>query len=102
MDTGLRCGARVRSRVKYYAFDRVRVVSSLPGYVRLCDGFPCYWHIVSRHNCYYSEILRNLRELFGDCENGQKIQEMRALCRCCDRNARKLLQTTSRPDKNSE
>ena len=54
----------VRSRVKYYAFDRVRVVSSLPGYVRLCDGFPCYWHIVSRHNCYYSEILRNLRELF--------------------------------------
>ena len=44
MDIGLRCGARVRSRVKYYAFDRVRVVSSLPGYVRLCDGFPCYWH----------------------------------------------------------
>ena len=66
MDTGLRCGARVRSRVKYYAFDRVRVVSSLPGYVRLCDGFASYSHIVSRHNCYYSEILRNSGELFGD------------------------------------
>ena len=102
MDIGLHRGVRVRSRVKYYAFGRACAVSSLPGYVRLRDGFPCYWDIVSRHNCYYSELLRNLRELFGDCETGQKIQEMRALCRCCDRNARKLLQTASRPDKNSE
>ena len=44
MDIGIWCGARVRSRVKYYAFDRVRVVSSLPGYVRLCDGFASYSH----------------------------------------------------------
>lgn len=36
------------------------------GYVRLRDRFASYWHIVSRHNCYYSEILRNLRELFRD------------------------------------
>ena len=43
MDIGLHRGVRVRSRVKYYAFDRVFAVSSLPGYVRLRDGFPCYW-----------------------------------------------------------
>ena len=64
MDIGLHRGVRVRSRVKYYAFGRACVVSSLPGYVRLRDGFPCYWDIVSRHNCYYSEILRNSGELF--------------------------------------
>ena len=66
MDIGLHRGVRVRSRVKYYMSYRVCAVSSLPGYVRLRDGFPCYWHIVSRHNCYYSEILRDLGELFGD------------------------------------
>ena len=66
MDIGLRCGARVRSRVKYCYGCQVRAALFRPGYVRLCDGFPCYSHIVSRHNCYYSEILRNLRELFGD------------------------------------
>ncbi len=42
MDIGLHRGVRVRSRVKYY-FGRACVVSSLPGYVRLRDGFPCYW-----------------------------------------------------------
>ena len=45
MDIGLHRGVRVRSRVKYYMSCRVRVVSSLPGYVRLRDGFPCYWDI---------------------------------------------------------
>ena len=43
MDIGLHRGVRVRSRVKYYYGCQVRVVSSLPGYVRLRDGFPCYW-----------------------------------------------------------
>lgn len=66
MDTGLRCGARVRSRVKYCYGCQVRVVSSLPGYVRLCDGFASYWHIVSRHISNYSEILQNSGELFRD------------------------------------
>ena len=66
MDIGLRCGARVRSRVKYCYGCQVRAALFRPGYVRLCDGFASYSHIVSRHNCYYSEILRNLRELFGD------------------------------------
>ena len=102
MDIGLHRGVRVRSRVKYYMSCRVRVVSSLPGYVRLRDGFPCYWHIVSRHNCYYSEILRNLRELFGDCENGQKIQEMSMACREYRGNTEKMLQSGLCPDKNSE
>ena len=37
-----------------------------PGYVRLCDGFASYWHIVSRHISNYSEILQNSGELFRD------------------------------------
>ena len=44
-----RCGMSVRS-----------------GYGRLWVRFPCYRHIVSRYNCYFSEILRNSGELFGD------------------------------------
>ena len=43
MDIGLHRGVWVRSRVKYYMSYRVCAVSSLPGYVRLRDGFPCYW-----------------------------------------------------------
>ena len=43
MDIGLHRGVRVRYRVKYYMSCRVCAVSSLPGYVRLRDGFPCYW-----------------------------------------------------------
>ena len=66
MDIGLHRGVRVRSRVKYYAFGRVCVVSSLPGYVRLRDGFPCYWDIVSQNKSNYPEILQNPGELFGD------------------------------------
>ena len=73
MDIGLRCGARVRSRVKYCYGCQVRAALFRPGYVRLRDGFPCYSHIVSRHNCYYSEILRNSGELFGDCEIYRKV-----------------------------
>ena len=50
------------------------LVLLLPGYVRLRDGFSCYWHIVSRDNCYFSEILRNSGELFRDCKSGQKVR----------------------------
>ena len=46
MDTGLRCGARVRSREKFRTSsphpDFILLVR--PGYVRLCDGFASYWH----------------------------------------------------------
>lgn len=66
MDIGLHRGVRVRSRVKYYYGCQVRVVSSLPGYVRLRDGFPCYWDIVSQNKSIYPEILQNPGELFGD------------------------------------
>ena len=66
MDIGLHRGVRVRSRVKYYMSYRVCAVSSLPGYVRLRDGFPCYWDIVSQNKSSYPEILQNPGELFGD------------------------------------
>ena len=68
MDIGLRCGARVRSREKFRTSsphpDFILLVR--PGYVRLCDGFASYWHIVSRHISNYSEILQNSGELFRD------------------------------------
>ena len=66
MDIGLHRGVRVRSRVKYYMSCRVCAVSSLPGYVRLRDGFPCYWDIVSQNKSNCPEILQNPGELFGD------------------------------------
>ena len=44
MDIGLRCGARVRSRVKYCYGCQVRAALFRPGYVRLCDGFASYSH----------------------------------------------------------
>ena len=66
MDIGLHRGVRVRSLVKYCYGCQVRVVSSLPGYVRLRDGFPCYWDIVSQNKSNYPEILQNPGELFGD------------------------------------
>ena len=68
MDIGLRCGARVRSGEKFRTSsphpDFILLVR--PGYVRLCDGFASYWHIVSRHISNYSEILQNSGELFRD------------------------------------
>ena len=46
MDTGIWCGARVRSREKFRTSsphpDFILLVR--PGYVRLCDGFASYWH----------------------------------------------------------
>ena len=66
MDIGLHRGVRVRSREKYYMSYRVCAVSSLPGYVRLRDGFPCYWDIVSPHKTNYPELLQHPGELFGD------------------------------------
>ena len=45
MDIGLHRGVRVRSRVKYCYGCQVRAALFLPGYVRLRDGFPCYWDI---------------------------------------------------------
>ena len=44
MDTGIWCGARVRSRVKYCYGCQVRAALFRPGYVRLCDGFASYSH----------------------------------------------------------